>query len=34
MNDILWYKHALEAGDADALAPEAEVIRRAKARGD
>ena len=31
---ILWYKRALEAGDPDALAPEAEVIRLAKARGD
>jgi hypothetical protein len=28
---ILWYKHALEAGDADTTAPEAEVIRLAKA---
>jgi len=27
---ILWYKHALEAGDPDALAPEAEIIRLAK----
>jgi hypothetical protein len=31
---ILWYKRALEAGDPDALAPEAELIRLAKARGD
>jgi hypothetical protein len=31
---ILWYKHALEAGDADALAPEVEVIRLAKIHGD
>lgn len=31
---ILWYKRALNAGDPDALAPEAEVIRLAKARGD
>ncbi len=31
---ILWYKRALDAGDPDALAPEAEVIRLAKARGD
>jgi hypothetical protein len=30
---ILWYKHALEAGDSDAIAPEAEVIRIAKAAG-
>jgi hypothetical protein len=30
---ILWYKHALEAGNADALVPEAEVIRIAKAAG-
>jgi hypothetical protein len=30
---ILWYKHALEAGDPDAAAPEAEVIRIAKAAG-
>jgi hypothetical protein len=29
---ILWYKRALEAGDPDTLAPEAEVIRLAKAR--
>jgi hypothetical protein len=29
---ILWYKHALEAGDPDSLAPEAEIIRLAKAR--
>jgi hypothetical protein len=29
---ILWYKRALEAGDPDALAPEAEVIRLAKNR--
>ncbi len=31
---ILWYKRALEAGDPDALAPEAEVIRLAKNRSD
>lgn len=31
---ILWYKRALEAGDPDTLASEAEVIRLAKARGD
>jgi hypothetical protein len=31
---ILWYKRALEAGDPDALAPEAEVIRLAKAHRD
>lgn len=31
---ILWYKRALEAGDRDTLAPEADVIRLAKARGD
>ena len=31
---ILWYKRALEAGDPDAVAPEADVIRLAKARGD
>jgi len=31
---ILWYKRALEAGDPDSLAPEADVIRLAKARGD
>ena len=31
---VLWYKRALEAGDPDALAPEAEVIRLAKARGE
>jgi hypothetical protein len=31
---ILWYKRALEAGDPETLAPEAEVIRLAKARGD
>ena len=31
---ILWYKRALEAGDPDTLAPEADVIRLAKARGD
>jgi hypothetical protein len=31
---ILWYKRALEAGDPDALAPAAELIRLAKARGD
>jgi hypothetical protein len=31
---ILWYKHALEAGDSEASAPEAEVIRGAKARGN
>ena len=30
---ILWYKRALDAGDPDSLAPEAEVIRLAKARG-
>jgi hypothetical protein len=29
---ILWYKRALEAGDTDSLAPEAEVIRLAKQR--
>jgi hypothetical protein len=29
---ILWYKRALEAGDPDTQAPEAEVIRLAKAR--
>jgi hypothetical protein len=29
---ILWYKRALEAGDPDALAPEADVIRLAKSR--
>jgi hypothetical protein len=31
---ILWYKRALEAGDPDTIAPEAEIIRLAKARGD
>jgi len=31
---ILWYKRALDAGDPDTLAPEAELIRLAKARGD
>ena len=31
---ILWYKRVLEAGDPDMLAPEAEVIRLAKARAD
>ena len=31
---ILWYKRALDAGDPDALAPENEVIRLAKARGE
>ncbi|WP_409721739.1 Eco57I restriction-modification methylase domain-containing protein [Pseudorhodoplanes sp.] len=31
---ILWYKRALEAGDTETDAPEAEVIRLAKARGD
>jgi hypothetical protein len=31
---ILWYKRSLLAGDPDAVAPEAEVIRGAKARGD
>ena len=31
---IIWYKRSLEAGDPDALAPEAEVIRLAKTRGD
>ena len=31
---VLWYKRALEAGDPDALAPESDVIRLAKARGD
>jgi hypothetical protein len=31
---ILWYKRSLEAGDSDALAPEAEVIRLAKTRGN
>jgi hypothetical protein len=30
---ILWYKRALEAGDSDTDAPEAEVIRIAKAAG-
>ena len=29
---ILWYKRALEAGDPEALAPQAEVIRQAKSR--
>jgi hypothetical protein len=29
---ILWYKRALDAGDPDALAPEAEVIRLARSR--
>ena len=29
---ILWYKRALEAGDPDSLAPEAELIRLAKMR--
>ena len=31
---ILWYKRALEARDPKSLAPEAEVIRLAKTRGD
>jgi hypothetical protein len=31
---ILWYKRALEAGDAESMAPEAEIIRLAQARGD
>jgi hypothetical protein len=31
---ILWYKRALDAGDTETDAPEAEVIRLAKARGD
>ncbi len=31
---ILWYKRALEAGDPDSLAPEADLIRLAKARGE
>jgi hypothetical protein len=31
---ILWYKHALEAGDPNAVAPEAEVIRLAKSRSN
>ena len=31
---ILWYKRALEAGDLQSIAPEAEVIRLAKTRGD
>jgi Eco57I restriction-modification methylase len=31
---ILWYKRALEGGDPDRMAPEAEVIRLAKTRGD
>ena len=31
---ILWYKRALEAGDPDALAPEADIIRLAKSRGE
>lgn len=31
---ILWYKRALEAGDPDTVAPESEVIRLAKSRGD
>lgn len=31
---ILWYKRALEAGDPETLAPEADVIRLAKTRSD
>jgi len=31
---IVWYKRALDAGDSDAFAPEAEVIRLAQSRGD
>jgi hypothetical protein len=31
---ILWYKRALDAGDPDAVAPVAELIRLAKARED
>lgn len=31
---ILWYKRALEAGDPETVAPEAEVIRLAKSRSD
>ncbi|MGH6672995.1 MAG: hypothetical protein ACRECV_13615 [Xanthobacteraceae bacterium] len=31
---ILWYKRALEAGDCQSLAPEAEVIGLAKNRGN
>lgn len=31
---ILWYKRALDAGNSQSLAPEAEVIRLAKSRGD
>jgi hypothetical protein len=31
---ILWYKRALEAGDSQSVAPEAEVIRLTKTRGD
>jgi hypothetical protein len=31
---ILWYKRALEAGDPEALAPEAEIIRLAKSRSE
>jgi hypothetical protein len=31
---ILWYKRALDGGDPDIIAPEAEVIRLAKARED
>lgn len=31
---ILWYKRALEAGDPDAPAPEADLIRLARSRGD
>jgi hypothetical protein len=30
---IVWYKRALQAGDANSFAPEAELIRRAKAQG-
>jgi hypothetical protein len=30
---VLWYKHALDAGDPDAIAPESEVIRIAKSAG-
>jgi hypothetical protein len=31
---ILWYKRALEAGDAESTAPEAELIRVAKTRAN
>jgi hypothetical protein len=31
---ILWYKRALDAGDTVTDAPEAELIRLARARGD